>query len=133
MKTSLDLSRQPAGAAPAPKSLAGMSLPALKAEMEGLGLDPKKAGMRAKQLRRWMHYFGVQDFEAMTDIGKDLRARLADTYTAGRPEITDHQSAATARRNGCPDSGRILKAKASIFRTSARQARSAYRAKSVVR
>lgn len=91
MKTSLDLSRQPAGAAPAPKSLAGMSLPALKAEMEGLGLDPKKAGMRAKQLRRWMHYFGVQDFEAMTDIGKDLRARLADTYTAGRPEITDHQ------------------------------------------
>ena len=91
MKIELDLSRRADAAPAAPRSLAGMSLPALKAEMEALGLDPKKAGMRAKQLRRWLHHFGSQDFSAMTDIAKDLRARLDETFDLTRPEITDHQ------------------------------------------
>jgi 23S rRNA (adenine2503-C2)-methyltransferase len=32
---------------------------------------------RAKQLMRWMHRFGVHDFEQMTDIAKVLREKLA--------------------------------------------------------
>ena len=59
--------------------------------MEALGLDPKKAGMRAKQLRRWIHHFGVQDFSGMTDIAKELRADLAEKYVLTRPEITEHK------------------------------------------
>ncbi len=59
--------------------------------MIGLGVDPKKASMRAKQLRRWLHHFGETDFSAMTDISKDLRQTLADTYTTQRPDIADHQ------------------------------------------
>jgi len=90
MKVELDLSKRP-DAAPAPKSLAGMSLPALKTEMEALGLDPKKAGMRAKQIRRWAHHMGSQDFMEMTDVAKDLREQLVGTYNLDRPEITDHQ------------------------------------------
>jgi len=90
MKVELDLSKRP-DATPAPKSLAGMSLPALKAEMEALGVEPKKAGMRAKQIRRWAHHMGEQDFMAMTDIAKDLRQQLIETYHLGRPEIADHQ------------------------------------------
>ena len=91
MKIELDLSRRAEAASPALRSLAGLSLPALKAEMEALGLEPKKAGMRAKQLRRWLHHFGSQDFSAMTDIAKDLRAQLAETFILDRPEIADHQ------------------------------------------
>ncbi|MEM6535221.1 MAG: 23S rRNA (adenine(2503)-C(2))-methyltransferase RlmN [Pseudomonadota bacterium] len=90
MKTALDLSRKPDMSA-RPQSLAGLSLTALKAEMESLGLAPKKARMRAKQLRRWMHYFGTQDFGAMTDISKDLRATLADRFTLDRPDIAEHK------------------------------------------
>jgi 23S rRNA (adenine2503-C2)-methyltransferase len=90
MSTTLDLSRRPAPL-PGPRTLAGLSIPALKAEMESLGLDGKQAGMRAKQLRRWIHHFGARDFSVMTDIAKELRARLADTYTLARPEIADHQ------------------------------------------
>ncbi|MEM9225020.1 MAG: 23S rRNA (adenine(2503)-C(2))-methyltransferase RlmN [Pseudomonadota bacterium] len=90
MKTALDLSRKPDMPARR-QSLAGLSLPALKAEMESLGLAPKKARMRAKQLRRWMHYFGTQDFGAMTDISKDLRATLADRFTLDRPDIAEHK------------------------------------------
>jgi len=95
MKIELDLSRRPDAASDAPPSpppsLAGLSLPALKAEMEAMGVDPKKSGMRAKQLRRWIHHFGTQDFADMTDVAKDLRAQLAERYILTRPEITEHQ------------------------------------------
>ncbi|MHB1358243.1 MAG: 23S rRNA (adenine(2503)-C(2))-methyltransferase RlmN [Rhodocyclaceae bacterium] len=33
---------------------------------------------RARQLSRWMHRFGVDDFGQMTDVAKTLRAKLAD-------------------------------------------------------
>ncbi len=91
MKYDLDLSRGVNASVSSPASLAGLSVPALKAEMETLGLDPKKAGMRAKQLRRWIHHFGVQDFAGMTDIAKELRADLAEKYVLTRPEITEHK------------------------------------------
>ena len=90
MSTTLDLSRRPAPL-PGAKTLAGLSIPALKAEMEALGLDGKQAGMRAKQLRRWIHHFGAREFTAMTDIAKELRAVLAEKYVLDRPEIADHQ------------------------------------------
>ena len=90
MSTTLDLSRRPAPL-PGPRTLAGLSIPALKAEMESLGLDPKQAGMRAKQLRRWVHHFGAREFSVMSDIAKELRSQLADKYVLDRPEIADHQ------------------------------------------
>lgn len=34
---------------------------------------------RAKQVLRWVHRFGVTDFEQMTDVAKSLRAKLAVT------------------------------------------------------
>ena len=91
MKTELDLSRAPAAAPASLPSLAGMSLAALKAEMEKTGVDPKKSNMRAKQLRRWIHHFGVQDFAEMTDVAKELRAQLAEKYVLTRPEVSEHQ------------------------------------------
>ena len=90
MKVELDLTKRP-DATPAPKSLAGMSLPALKAEMEAIGVPAKQAGMRAKQIRRWAHHMGCQDFMEMTDVAKDLREQLCEAYHLKRPEIADHQ------------------------------------------
>lgn len=90
MATTLDLTR-PHDPPPQVRNLSGLSLPALKAEMAALGVDPRRANMRAKQLRRWLHFFGTQDFGAMTDIAKDLRVKLETTCTADRPEITDHR------------------------------------------
>lgn len=91
MKIELDLSRRPDPDPAALPSLAGLSLPALKAEMEKIGVEPRKASMRAKQLRRWIHHFGTQDFDDMTDVAKELRAELANHYILTRPEITEHQ------------------------------------------
>lgn len=88
MKTTLDLSRAPA---PAHASLAGLSLPRLREALTGMGLEPKPAKMRASQLRRWLHHDGVQDFEHMTNVSKEMRADLATRFTAARPDIAEHK------------------------------------------
>ena len=88
MKTTLDLSRAPA---PAQTSLAGLSLPRLREALGEMGLAEKQARMRASQLRRWLHHAGVQSFEDMTNVSKEMRADLATRFTAGRPEITEHK------------------------------------------
>ena len=89
MKHELDLSRKIADTGP--RNLAGLSIDALQAEVEGMGVDPKKARMRARQLRRWLHHFGTTDFAGMTDISKELRADLAAHCTLDRPHIAEHK------------------------------------------
>lgn len=42
---------------------------------------------RAKQLMRWMHHFGVADFEQMTDIAKSLREKLSLEASITPPEV----------------------------------------------
>ena len=42
---------------------------------------------RAKQLMRWMHHFGVFDFEQMTDIAKVLREKLALEAEIALPNV----------------------------------------------
>ncbi|GAB5456158.1 MAG: 23S rRNA (adenine(2503)-C(2))-methyltransferase RlmN [Henriciella sp.] len=90
MKVELDLSKRP-DAPSTSKSLAGMSLPALKAEMEAFGVPAKQAGMRAKQIRRWAHHMGCRDFMEMTDVAKELRVQLSEAYHLDRPTVADHQ------------------------------------------
>ena len=54
----------------------GLPLPALTEFIEKtLGEKP----FRAKQIYRWLHKFGVKDFEAMTDLSKNLRKKLTET------------------------------------------------------
>ena len=83
----------PASAAePARLNLAGLSRDKLRTALAESGVVPAdKAKMRASQLWRWIHHFGVTDFERMTDIGKEMRARLAEHFTVARPEIVERQ------------------------------------------
>lgn len=54
-------------------NLLNFSQPQLADYFTSIGEKP----FRAKQLMRWMHHFGVHDFEQMTDIAKVLREKLA--------------------------------------------------------
>lgn len=48
---------------------------------------------RAKQLQRWIHQFGVSNFDEMTDLAKSLRGKLVDrAIVAAPPVISDHTS-----------------------------------------
>lgn len=54
---------------------------------------------RAKQLQRWIHQFGVSDFEAMTDLAKSLREKLSGRAKVEAPAvISDHISTDGTRK-----------------------------------
>ena len=54
---------------------------------------------RAKQLQRWIHQFGAGDFNAMTDLAKSLRDKLATRAVISAPAvISDHTSTDGTRK-----------------------------------
>jgi len=54
---------------------------------------------RAKQLQRWIHQLGVSDFDAMTDLAKSLRDKLAGRAVISAPQvISDHTSTDGTRK-----------------------------------
>ncbi|WP_412545189.1 23S rRNA (adenine(2503)-C(2))-methyltransferase RlmN [Maricaulis sp. MIT060901] len=74
-----------------PTSLAGMTRAQLREAAIQIGVDEKKAKMRAEQLWRWIYHYGVQSFDDMTNISKDLRAKMAAEFTLARPRLTERQ------------------------------------------
>ena len=92
MSLTLDLSRTPASVATAPVTLSGMTRTALREALIAADIcPPEKAKMRATQVWRWIHFYGVTDFALMTDIGKETRAKMAEVFTVARPEIVERQ------------------------------------------
>ncbi len=70
-------------------NLLGLDPAQLVAYCSALGEKP----FRAKQLQRWIHQYGASDFNAMTDLAKSLRAKLATrAIVAAPPVISDHTS-----------------------------------------
>ena len=94
MTITLDLSRAraPETATVRRPNLTGLTRPALADALVEAGLvPPQKARMRATQLWRWMHHYGVTDFDRMTDVAKELRAALAGAFDLSRPEVVERQ------------------------------------------
>jgi len=89
----LDLSRAPQALSdPALVNLSGLSRAELAQSLIDAGVvRPEKAKMRATQLWRWIHHYGVTDFAAMTDVAKETRAALAEAFTLARPEVVERQ------------------------------------------
>lgn len=72
-----------------PVNLLDLNLEGLKQHLQTLSEKP----FRALQLFKWIHQQGVDQFEQMTDISKNLRQRLQSTCTIQGPEIaTEKQS-----------------------------------------
>jgi 23S rRNA (adenine2503-C2)-methyltransferase len=95
----LDLSRADGTLVPARANLSGLTRPALaEALVRGEIAAPDKARMRAGQIWRWIHNNGATDFDAMTNIDKATRARLAETFDLARPEVTARQVSADGTR-----------------------------------
>ncbi len=92
MSITLDLSRASAAApaVKAPVNLSGMTREGLRQALIDAGVcPPEKARMRASQVWRWIHHYGVTDFAQMSDIGKETRTALAEAFTLARPEVVE--------------------------------------------
>ena len=86
------LSAAPEVALPAEKpSLAGLGREGLRAALAEAGVPEKQLRMRVNQLYSWLYVRGVAEFEAMTDVAKELRAELSRRYTLARPQIVTEQ------------------------------------------
>jgi len=71
-------------------NLLDLDLEGLAAFCEGLG----EKRFRATQLYRWIHQRGASDFEAMTDLARSLRDKLATrAEVRALPVISEHTSA----------------------------------------
>jgi 23S rRNA (adenine2503-C2)-methyltransferase len=77
--------------APAKPSLVGLSRPALAEALGGIGVPERQRRMRVQQIWHWLYVRGVEDFDAMTTLSKELRAELDRHFTVVRPEIVAEQ------------------------------------------
>jgi 23S rRNA (adenine2503-C2)-methyltransferase len=75
-------------------NLLGLSTTELQAFCAALGEKP----FRAKQLLRWVHQAGADDFTVMTDISRALRTTLAETATIAAPAVRAETIAADGTR-----------------------------------
>ncbi len=49
---------------------------------------------RVKQIEQWLHLRGVDSFDAMTNIPKDVRAQLGERFTLAMPEVVERTTPA---------------------------------------
>lgn len=82
-------------------NLLNFNQPQLAQYFESLGEKP----FRAKQIMRWMHHFGVSDFEQMTDIAKSLRAKLMAETCITPPVVSMEQVSKDGTRKWLMDVG----------------------------
>jgi 23S rRNA (adenine2503-C2)-methyltransferase len=71
--------------------IAGLTRAALGRALIDAGVPSAQVRMRVAQLWSWMYVRGVTSFGAMTDVSKDLRARLDQHFSLERPEIVSEQ------------------------------------------
>ncbi|MGE5666351.1 MAG: 23S rRNA (adenine(2503)-C(2))-methyltransferase RlmN, partial [Betaproteobacteria bacterium] len=82
-------------------NLLGFDLQGLIAYCESLGERP----FRARQLARWIHRRGAADFDAMSDLAKSLRGKLAAAAEIRAPAVIRDSTSADGTRKWLLDVG----------------------------
>lgn len=82
-------------------NLLGMTLPEMTAFFAQLEEKP----FRAKQVFRWIHQAGVDNFDAMTDLAKSLREKLPQVAVIQAPKLMTEQASKDGTRKWLLDVG----------------------------
>ena len=102
MAVSLDLKDPQSRPAVAPAvhkpCMTGMTRDQLGDALRAIGVADRQVKMRVQQLWHWLYVRGVTDFDAMSNVSKDLRAKLADAFVIEQPEIVEEQISADGTR-----------------------------------
>jgi 23S rRNA (adenine2503-C2)-methyltransferase len=77
-----------------PVNLFGLDRAALRARFAEMGEAP----YRADQVMNWIYRRGVDDFALMSNLGKELRAKLAQAFVIQPPELITEQLSADGTR-----------------------------------
>ncbi len=79
-------------------NLIGLTRDGLRDALAGIGVPEKQLKMRVGQIWQWLYHWGVRDFAAMTNLAKDLRARLSEACEIALPEVVTRQVSADGTR-----------------------------------
>lgn len=74
-----------------PQNLIGLSRDQMRDVLIAAGTAEKQAKMRVGQIWQWIYHWGVRDFAQMTNLSKDYRAMLAETFVIALPEVVTRQ------------------------------------------
>ncbi|MBS4084155.1 MAG: 23S rRNA (adenine(2503)-C(2))-methyltransferase RlmN, partial [Rhizobiales bacterium] len=80
------------------RSLAGLDRIQLAEALGEIGIPERERRMRVSQLWNWIYFRGTRDFDTMTNISKDVRAKLAEHFTLERPEVVVEQVSSDGTR-----------------------------------
>jgi 23S rRNA (adenine2503-C2)-methyltransferase len=93
-------------------SLAGLTRAAMAERLAGFGVPERERRMRVAQLWHWLYVRGATSFDDMTNVSKELRARLREAFTLDRPEVVTEQVSRDGTRKWLirlPSTGRFDK------------------------
>ena len=82
-------------------NLLDYDLPALTEHFAQMGEKP----FRARQVMRWIHQGGAENFDEMTDLAKSLRAKLNEKAIVGIPALMTSQESRDGTRKWLLDVG----------------------------
>jgi 23S rRNA (adenine2503-C2)-methyltransferase len=80
------------------QSLIGLDVEALKAALLDVGVEPKAAPMRVRQLWNWIYAHGARDFPGMSNLAKGFREQMVARFTLDRPEVVTEQISSDGTR-----------------------------------
>jgi len=81
-----------------PINLVGLTRDGLRDALIAAGTPEKQAKMRTGQIWQWIYQKGVRDFAEMTNLAKDYRAMLAETFVVAVPEMVKREISADGTR-----------------------------------
>ena len=83
------------------ESLCGTDKAALDAALRQAGVPDKQIKMRRQQIWSWLYAHGVDNFDAMHNVAKAVRAGLAENFSLARLDVAQANIPMTALENGC--------------------------------
>ena len=81
-----------------PVNLIGLTRDAMQEALIAAGTPERQAKMRVRQLWQWIYHWGVRDFALMSNLAKDYRILLADTFVLTLPEVVTKQVSSDGTR-----------------------------------
>ena len=79
-------------------NLVGLTRDQMRDAFAAAGVADRQLKMRVGQVWQWIYYWGLRDFEAMSNLAKDVRALLADQFTIDLPQVVTRQISSDGTR-----------------------------------
>jgi 23S rRNA (adenine2503-C2)-methyltransferase len=79
-------------------NLVGLTRDGLRETLIAAGTPEKQGKMRAGQIWQWIYQKGCRDFGEMTNLAKDYRAMLDETFEIALPEVVEKQVSSDGTR-----------------------------------